>query len=207
MYPGSLGPPLADHVSQLDERARKPAEAILRTASRRVSRQAAADHRVRGHGFSWDSRPGCLDRGFPGRLHHRGLGRHRLRTRTSPAACSGRGPITTTAGISSLSAPSGRSEWSRSTASPKPHFRLSAMRSEGKTSVELRPELTVRPGLALKRGQGRGPRNGPGLPGPRRARSGHRRSAGRRPARGCYSWSSASRSRRPRGPSASSVGT
>ncbi len=31
IYPGSLGPPLADHVSQLDERARKPAEAILRT--------------------------------------------------------------------------------------------------------------------------------------------------------------------------------
>jgi beta-glucuronidase len=31
MYPGSLGPPLADHVGQLDERARKPAEAILRT--------------------------------------------------------------------------------------------------------------------------------------------------------------------------------
>jgi len=31
IYPGSLGPPLADHVSQLDERARKPAEAILRS--------------------------------------------------------------------------------------------------------------------------------------------------------------------------------
>ena len=31
MYPGSLAAPLADHVSQLDERARKPAEEYLRT--------------------------------------------------------------------------------------------------------------------------------------------------------------------------------
>ena len=30
-YPGSLGPPLADDVSQFDERARKPAEELLRT--------------------------------------------------------------------------------------------------------------------------------------------------------------------------------
>jgi beta-glucuronidase len=30
MYPGSLGRPLADHIDQLDERARKPAEANLR---------------------------------------------------------------------------------------------------------------------------------------------------------------------------------
>jgi beta-glucuronidase len=30
MYPGSLGRPLADHIDQLDERARKPAEANIR---------------------------------------------------------------------------------------------------------------------------------------------------------------------------------
>ena len=51
MYPGSLGGPLADHLDQLDERARKPAAKNIRNPARRLPGQADARHRVRRDGL------------------------------------------------------------------------------------------------------------------------------------------------------------
>ena len=134
IYPGSLGPPLADHVSQLDERAPEPAEAILRTHLGGFPDKPLLITEFGAMGFHGLHGPVASTEDFQA-AYIAAVWTPSPRTRTLPAACSGRGPITTTAGISRLSAPSGRLEWSRSTASPRPRSRPSAMRSESKARL------------------------------------------------------------------------
>ena len=123
MYHGSLAPPLADHVSQLDERARKPAEAHLRAQLAAFPDKPLLITEFGAMGFHGMHGPVASTEDFQAAYITAHLECHRFATRASPAACSGRGPIITITGLSSRSAPSGPLAWSRSIASPRPHFR------------------------------------------------------------------------------------